>query len=153
MDKFVTCCAEKLKCRLAVAPPQELLAEIVASNSPGVAGVPEMTPVAGSTLKAGGRLRPPNKVGDSVAVMLYLKLAPCEPEAKEGLVIVGIEDAMVRSSVTLSEAQAFNAIKVGWKFPYDWGIPEIIPFVGSTESPAGKWTASKLVGLWRPVIV
>ena len=60
---------------------------------------------------------------------------------------------MVRVNVAEPVPLTFVALKPTLKVPADLGVPEMMPAVVSTERPAGKPVALKLIGVLVAVIV
>ena len=81
---------------------------------------------------------------------------PTVPLAVSALVIaggaVGGAGAIVRANVAVPVPIALLALRPTLNVPAAVGVPEMIPVVVLTESPAGKPVALKLLGLLLAVI-
>jgi len=129
--------------------PLELLAQIKAPDVPAAVGVPEITPVAESAVKPGGKVTPvPKLVGLFVAVMMYVKGIPTVPLAVKGLVTTGTPGKTDKTSVDGALVPLpLVAANVTLNVPAEVGVPEIMPVSVSTDNPVGNPIALKLVGL------
>ncbi len=79
---------------------------------------------------------------------------PSEPLAVVALVMTGgPPPEIVMVSVAVLGPLAFPAVIVTVAVPDVVGVPEIIPVLASTDRPAGKPVALKVVGLFEAVIV
>src|SRR6266850_5593221 len=141
-------------CMVAELAPHTLLTVIVEKTSPGYNESPEIRPVEGSIVSPGGRFSALKVTGQlgSLALTVKENVAPSRPKAVNPLVTTGMEEVNVSTTVLVSNEHKLLAVITGPKTPFSNGMPEIKPFVGFSDKPAGSNIASNRTGECSPVI-
>jgi hypothetical protein len=129
------------------------MALMVATNVPVVSGLPEINPVALSTIKPAGRPVALNLVGALLALISYRNSLPLVPVTLEELEITGAGGVITTSdSAAEPVPPALLALIVTANVPLTAGLPEINPVTAFTLRPLGSFFALKLRGLFLAVI-
>src|SRR5262245_9282020 len=114
---------------VSVPVPPLLVALIVTFDTPGVEGVPEMSPVVVLTTSPAGSPTASKLVGLLVAVIWYENGIPMVPVAVNVLVMTGSGGGslIVRERDNVPVPPAFVALNVTEERPDDVGVPDIHP--------------------------
>ena len=126
------------------AYPALSVAVITTSKFPPVVGMPEITPVEGSTVRPGGSVPPSDQVTVAtveLSVAVTVTGVAADPETfdcADGPVTVTVSvTAQVKASVAAYPAPSV-AVTTTAKLPPVVGVPEITPVDGSTARPGGS---------------